>query len=139
MDNISNYTPVTRIEIKCPSPGKIYTTPVHYVLQILSEKINISSLLFVNYSNQITVVLFAQFDNTLLNDVWSFVRDLYPVEHAKYPKTLHLKIEELGKALKTFLLEIVEKIMRNSISKGYSVGTSNVIKHTWASRTIPRI
>ena len=45
VNNITSSVPVIGVEIKCPYPGKVYSTPVHYRLpeyyipQILSEMV----------------------------------------------------------------------------------------------------
>ncbi|MEW8545286.1 MAG: hypothetical protein AB2693_17325, partial [Candidatus Thiodiazotropha sp.] len=85
VNDVTSCIPVMGVEIKCPYPGKVYSAPVHYGLpqyyipQILSEMValNVSSLLFVTYSNQSSVVLVAEFDNELWTEIWSVVKDLY--------------------------------------------------------------
>ena len=125
VNNTTSTIPVMGVEIKCPYPGKVYSAPVHYGLpeyyipQVLSEMValNVSSLLYVSYSNHSSVVLIAQFDNELWTDILSVVKDLYPADDAKYPKSLHPKIKELKKALKNYSSEKVTKLCEVSSTK----------------------
>ena len=63
--HLSKQEPSIGIEIKCPYPGKTFTTPVHYKLptyyvpQVLCEMavLKVDQLLFVSYSEQSTSVL----------------------------------------------------------------------------------
>ncbi|KAK3107914.1 hypothetical protein FSP39_025021 [Pinctada imbricata] len=70
------------VEIKCPLPGKLYTTDVHYsipwyyVPQILSEMnaLNVKSLFFVSYSMESTTIQHAHFDEPIWNNIQSEIR-----------------------------------------------------------------
>ena len=79
--------------------------------------LNVSSLLYVSYSNQSSVVLIAQFDNELWTDILSVGKDHYPADDAKYPKSLHPEIKELKKALKKYSSEKVTKLCEVSSTK----------------------
>ena len=61
------------VEIKCPYPGKQFTTPVqyslplYYVPQVLSEMValDVDNLVFVSFSIESTCVFSVKFDNLL--------------------------------------------------------------------------
>ena len=100
---------VKAIEIKCPLPGKVYTTDVHYVVpiyyicQILAEMsaLKCENLLFISYTPQSTTVHKADFDRDLWNDLFHLATELLN-ESSRYPKKKHPAIEPLRKKLQLY-------------------------------------
>ena len=68
--------------------------------------------------------MIAQFDNELWADIRSVVKDLYPVDNAKYPKCLHPLIKELKRALNIYSSEKVTNYVRFLQQRLYNVYTN---------------
>ena len=108
--------PVFGIEIKCPYPGKVYTTPVHYKLPVRyvppieMVTLNVNSLLYISYSEQSTVVLVADFDQDLWDKLCKVTTDLYPPDNATYPKRIHPDIKGIRKDMEAYTVNKVRKL-----------------------------
>ena len=103
--------PFAAVEIKCPYPGKRFTTevryklPVYYVPQVLSEMValQVPTLLFVSYSEwESTVLLMVEFDNDLWESLLSIASDIYPVVNSQPPKRLHPRLKVIRKDMERF-------------------------------------
>lgn len=102
------------IEIKCPVPGKIYKTDVHYempryyVTQILAEMaaLNCEQLLYVSWSPESTTVSIAKFDEKLWKNIMSELHAVYgEVNGASRPKAKRPIVRELEIAIKNYVKE----------------------------------
>ena len=110
IDNSGVSQPFAAVEIKCPYPGKLYTTqvqyklPVYYVPQILSEMValQVSTLLFVSYSEESTVLLRVEFDHDLWNSLLTMASDIYPAVNPSAPKRLHPRLKFIRKDMERF-------------------------------------
>ncbi|XP_071137033.1 uncharacterized protein [Mytilus edulis] len=112
--NSENYKPsdavALAIEIKCPYPNKLYTTPVYYkmpwyyVIQVLSEMyvLNASSLLFLCYSTDSTTVCVANFDEELWNEILAKLKTIYGTEKPVMPKKLPDELKTIKEKIKTY-------------------------------------
>ncbi|VDI80060.1 Hypothetical predicted protein [Mytilus galloprovincialis] len=112
--NSENYKPSDAvdlaIEIKCPYPNKLYTTPVYYkmpwyyVIQVLSEMyvLNASSLLFLCYSTDSTTVCVANFDEELWNEILAKLKTIYGTEKPVMPKKLPDELKTIKEKIKTY-------------------------------------
>ncbi|VDI60616.1 Hypothetical predicted protein [Mytilus galloprovincialis] len=112
--NSENYKPsdavALAIEIKCPYPNKLYTTPVYYkmpwyyVIQVLSEMyvLNASSLLFLCYSTDSTTVCVANFDEELWNEILAKLKTIYGTEKPVMPKKLPDELKTIKEKTKTY-------------------------------------
>jgi hypothetical protein len=98
---------VSGIEIKCPMPGKIFTTPVHYklpkyyVTQVLSEMtcLRVGNLYFCSYTKQSMTVLRVQYDPTLWGLICKRIADL---DVANPPKRLGTDMDTIKQNIKEF-------------------------------------
>jgi hypothetical protein len=76
------------VECKCPFPGSLYATPVHYTIpkyylpQILSEMrcLEVNQLYFVSFSKESTTIQKAVFDVQLWNELEAEISDVYHQE-----------------------------------------------------------
>lgn len=97
---------VKAIEIKCPLPGKQFTTdvhykvPVYYLCQLLSEMaaLKCEQLLFLSYTPESTTVHLAIFDAGLWESLYTTCLELYDTTCLR-PKKKHRDIESLRKKL----------------------------------------
>lgn len=104
------------IEIKCPFPDKLYTTPVHYsvptyyVPQILSEMkcLGVNKLLFLSYSKDSMAVHEAKFDH----DLWDNISIEIEAVQESAPKTLRKTVssikDQIGNYCRTDVTLIAE-------------------------------
>ena len=73
------------VEIKCPYPGKLYTTPVHYelpwyyVTQVILEMhvLNVTQLYYLSYTSDSTTVFEIKVDEELLDTILECVKKIY--------------------------------------------------------------
>lgn len=109
------------VEVKCPYPGKIYTTPVYnqmpwyYVTQVLCEMhaLQVPILIFICYSEESTTVFKANFDEQLWEEIMNRLLDTYgkcsPVLMKKLPAGMPAfskRIKEFCEENVTFLAEV---------------------------------
>ncbi|KAK7507914.1 hypothetical protein BaRGS_00000879 [Batillaria attramentaria] len=98
------------VEIKCPYPDKLFTTPVfyhlpwYYSVQILSEMyaLQTQQLLFLCYSDESTTVMIAEFDSRLWSDLMDFLVQIYGSSDPAKPKKLPHGIRDLQDRLKQY-------------------------------------
>lgn len=92
------------IEIKCPFPGKVFTTDVHYKLpnyyvpQILSEMVvlSVNRLYFLSYSKESMTIHEAAFDSETWDAIYNEIREV-TANQPFIPKKLSLNIGTLRK------------------------------------------
>lgn len=109
----SDLETVFGVEIKCPFPGKTFTTPVQYALparyvaQVLSQMncLNVEHLCFVSYLEESTAIHKAENDKNLWNDI--FVQILDAQQH-KNPKQMKPEVGLLRKKVESYRQERVE-------------------------------
>lgn len=104
------------LEIKCPFPGKTYTTPVlyhlptYFVMQVLCEMhvLKTYKLFFHVIHHQKFDNLTGTFDNELWKKLQKYAITLYVEDKGRYPRKLGSDIAELKNDLKYFCKRNVE-------------------------------
>lgn len=106
------------IDIKCPMPGKLYTTPIHYniphyyVPQILGEMhvLGVKELLFLSYSEESMSVLKATFDEQLWEEIFSEIKSVnssnLPKRLGDFVSRIRLKVNAYCESKVEFLAEV---------------------------------
>ena len=102
--------PYAAVEIKCPYPGKRFTTPIHYKLpvyyvpQVICEMValNVTTLMYISYSKESTVLLRVEFDNELWMSLLSLALDIYPISNHAAPKRIHPSLKNIRKHMESF-------------------------------------
>ena len=101
---------VLAFEFKCPFPGKVFITPVHYslpsyyILQVLSEMVvlNTDSLLYLCYHEETSTVLKVTFSERLWSLVWEELVSVYGTEKPKRPARKSSKLIEIKAEMDIF-------------------------------------
>ena len=116
--------PLAALEIKCPIPGKLYTTPIQYALphyyvpQVLSEMkcLKVEKLYFVSYGKESTAVHMVEFDEQLWDDICVEVKNLNP---DKSPKRLSPKVTVIKSNIDKFCRSRVQLVaeVKSKIAK----------------------
>lgn len=112
---------ITAVEIKCPYPGKIFTTPVYYeipwyyVCQVILEMhvLRTETLFFICYTEESTTVFEIYFDRDLWQDINECIVNTYgscdlQIMKKLPPQTANLKekVKRFCKENVTFIAEI---------------------------------
>jgi hypothetical protein len=95
------------VEIKCPFPGKMFSTPVHYSLphyyvpQVLSEMdcLDVDKLDFLSYSKESMTVHQARFDSDLWNTIYS---EIQTIKQNNNPKKLSATLPSLKQSISKY-------------------------------------
>ena len=100
------------IEIKCPVPGKKYTTDVHYdipdyyLCQVLSEMkaLTCDKLLYVCYTPPpgSTTCLMVEFDHDAWREIYSVTKDIYLADPLTRPKGKGAHVSSTKQMLSNF-------------------------------------
>ncbi|XP_060589874.1 uncharacterized protein LOC132745056 [Ruditapes philippinarum] len=106
------------VEIKCPYPGKVYTTPVYYkmpwyyVSQVLMEMyvLKVNRLLFVCYSSDSSTIFEAPFDEILWTEINDRIKTLYGDDNPSIMTRLPPGNKTLIEKMKTYCSEKVKFI-----------------------------
>ena len=109
---------VLAFEFKCPFPGKVFTTPVHYslpsyyILQVLSEMVVLrtDTLLYLCYSEETSTVLEVTFSEHLWSLVWQELVSVYGTKKPTRPMRKSSKLIEIRAEMEIFLKENVSLI-----------------------------
>lgn len=103
------------VEIKCPFPGKIYSTPVHYSLphyyvpQVLSEMdcLNVDKLYFLSYSKESMTIHQIDFDQDLWNSIFNKIQI---VNRNNNPKRLSESLPALKQSISKYCVTNVNLV-----------------------------
>ena len=106
-----NSKPLYAIEIKCPIPGKSFTTPVHYevpsyyIPQVLSEMkaLNVMKTLYISYTTESTTVFMIKHSEELWNSVWEEAKQILAGE-SKAPMKTSATVKVLREAISKFII-----------------------------------
>ena len=104
-------------EAKCKVPNPnlqpvYYQIPQYYILQILSEMkvLEVQSLIFICWSPESSVVFNAKFDDSLWEQSWKVMTEIYGNENPKRPSRKGSHVQDLKALLKSYGEENVEVI-----------------------------
>ena len=117
---------VFAVECKCPFPGSLYTTPVHYTIpkyyipQILAEMrcLEVQNLYFVSYSKDSTTFQKATYDKELWEELEMEISEVYHKD-ALRPNRKRKNSIELSTKLKVYAENNVELVAEMNSIKGY--------------------
>ena len=103
--------PVLSCEFKCPMPGNMHATPVHYkipiyyAIQLLAEMntLKTDKLLYMSYSEQSSTVFQVTNDTQLWLEILEELQRIYGTEIPKRPTKKSPAVEVLRDKIKTYL------------------------------------
>ena len=104
---------IKAVEVKCPYPGKIYTTPVYYEIpwyyttQILAEMyvLGVSSLICLCYSEESMTVFEADLNMDLWDEIMTRLLDIYGKDNPVIMKKLPEGISAFSDRIKQYCKE----------------------------------